>query len=495
MENATTLNFDNTYARLPERFFARLEPTPVRFPTLIKLNEKLAIYLGLDPTFLSTTDGIEILSGNRTPTGSEPLAMAYAGHQFGNWVPQLGDGRAILLGELLAKDRSRFDIQLKGSGRTPFSRMGDGRAVLGPVLREYIVSEAMHFLGIPTTRALAAVSTGEQITRENLLPGAILTRVAKSHIRVGTFQFFAARDDSEAVRALANYTIIRNFPDIEIDISPYQNLLKAVVSKQAELIARWQLIGFIHGVMNTDNTSIVGETIDYGPCAFMDFYHLDTVYSSIDQSGRYAFGNQPGIGYWNLGCFAQTLLPLINEDPEKALEQAQEILETYPNLYQENYLKGLCEKMGFSMKSKKDQKLAMELLGIMQENEADYTSTFRGLCSIVSDAGNGEASVRDLFNEPAQFDKWQLKWQQRLYEETESMLELSKKMRTVNPAFIPRNHIIEEAIEAAITREDFSLFHRSVEILSMPYEDQPGNEKYSVPPRSEQVVRATYCGT
>ena len=495
MEHPISFNFDNTYARLPERFFARLEPTPVRLPELIKLNEELAQYLGIDPEELRTVDGVRILSGSKNAKGAEPLAMAYAGHQFGSWVPQLGDGRAILLGELVASDGARFDLQLKGSGRTPFSRMGDGRAVLGPVLREYIVSEAMHCLGIPTTRALAAVSTGEGVVRENLLPGAILTRVAKSHVRVGTFQFFSARKDGDAIRALADYVIQRNFPDLKTGASPYHDLLREVVARQAKLVAKWQLVGFIHGVMNTDNTSVVGETIDYGPCAFMDFYHPDTVYSSIDQSGRYSFGNQPGIAYWNLGCFAQTLLPLLDEDSANALSQAEEILGTYPDLFQQSYLLALSKKMGLLKELDGDQKLGQDLLRLMEQNEADYTLTFRGLSPLGSGNGNANGSVRHLFKKPDQFDEWELRWRKRLSEESFSPAQREQFMKTVNPAFIPRNHLIEEAIKLAVDDNDFSEFHRLVEVLSNPYENQADTEKYAVPPRPEQIVRATFCGT
>ncbi|MGB8330728.1 MAG: YdiU family protein, partial [Polyangiales bacterium] len=375
--------FDNSYARLPERFFARVRPTKVSAPALIRLNESLALHLGLDPERLSAPRGIEVLVGNRVPEGAEPLATAYAGFQFGSWVPQLGDGRAILLGELIDRDGVRRDVQLKGAGPTPFSRNGDGRAGLGPVLREYIVSEAMAALGIPTTRSLAAVATGEQIIRETHLPGAVLTRVAQSHIRVGTFQFFAGRRDEDALRVLADHVIARHYPEASRADNPILALLGAVMERQAELIARWQLVGFIHGVMNTDNMSIAGETIDYGPCAFMDGYHPDTVYSSIDHRGRYAFGNQPSIAHWNLAGLANALLPLIADDPHAAVALATEVIQTFPGRFEHYYRAGLQRKLGLTEAREGDVPLARDLLIRMAENAADFTLTFRRLCDAV----------------------------------------------------------------------------------------------------------------
>ncbi|MBW2191346.1 MAG: YdiU family protein, partial [Deltaproteobacteria bacterium] len=380
MQDSTTHDllfpFDNSFARLPERFFARLPPTPVSEPRLIRLNESLATQLGLSPERLITSEGLEVLSGNRVPESAEPLAMAYAGFQFGNWVPQLGDGRAILLGELIDRDGVRRDVQLKGAGRTPFSRNGDGRAGLGPVLREYIISEAMAALGIATTRSLAAVTTGEQIMRETDQPGAVLTRVAQSHIRVGTFQFFAGRRDVEAVRLLADHVIARHYPEASQADNPIAALLGAVIERQAELIARWQLVGFIHGVMNTDNMSIAGETIDYGPCAFMDSYHPDTVYSSIDHRGRYAFGNQPSVALWNLGGLANALLPLIADDQEVAVAMATELIHTFPDRFEHFYRPGLQRKLGLTDVRDDDVALAQDLLTRMAENAADFTLTF-----------------------------------------------------------------------------------------------------------------------
>ena len=488
--------FDNSYARLPDRFFARLNPEPVSAPRLIRVNEDLAHLLQLDPGQLASPEGIEVLAGNRVPKGSDPLAMAYAGHQFGNWVPQLGDGRAILLGEVVGRDGIRRDIQLKGSGRTPFSRMGDGRAVLGPILREYIVAEGMAALGIPTTRALAAVLTGEKVAREKFLPGAVLTRVAQSHIRVGTFQFFAARRDDDALRLLADHVIERHYPDAANAERPYLALLANVIARQAELVARWQLIGFIHGVMNTDNMSIAGETIDYGPCAFMDTYHPATVYSSIDQMGRYAYANQPAIAHWNLAVLAQCLLPLLDADQERAIEQAQEIIDIFPGLYDEAYLTGLRAKLGLREKRDGDKELADDLLKRMAENEADYALTFRRLSDAATlQPTEADAAVRELFKDTNAFDEWAQVWRKRLAQEQHGEHERQASMRAVNPAFIPRNHLVAEVIEAAEDREDFRPFEELMSVLATPFEDKPDRERYTLPPQPGQVVRQTFCGT
>src|SRR5437773_3650770 len=371
--------FEHTYAALPANFFARVVPTPVASPRLIKLNRPLAIHLGLDPDRLASPEGTEILAGKRVPEGADPIAMAYAGHQFGHFVPQLGDGRAILLGEVIDQQGVRRDIQLKGSGRTPFSRGGDGRAALGPVLREYVVSEAMAALGIPTTRSLAAVITGETVARETLLPGALLTRVATSHIRVGTFQFFAARGDLEGLRLLADHVITRHYPEAAHSDRPYASLLELVTLRQAELIARWLLVGFIHGVMNTDNTSIAGETIDYSPCAFMDEYHPGKVFSSIDQQGRYSYANQPQIAMWNLARFAETLLPLIDEDQQQAIKEAENVLERFSARFQAAYSAGMRQKLGLHTEADGDLELASEFLRLLATNQVDFTLAFRRL--------------------------------------------------------------------------------------------------------------------
>src|ERR1700681_2903376 len=401
--------FENSYARLPDRFFARLRPTPVAAPRLVRLNKKLAWHLGLDPGKPAGREGVEILADNRVPKRGEPLAMAYAGHQFGTFVPQLGDGRAILLGEVIDRDGVRRDIQLKGSGPTPFSRQGDGRAALGPVLREYIVSEAMAALGIPTTRALAAVTPGETVWRETPLPGAVLTRVASSHIRVGTFQFFAARGDLDAIRRLADHVIARHYPEAVDAANRYRALLDLVISRQAALIAKWLLVGFIHGVMNTDNMSIAGETIDYGPCAFMDAYHPRAVYSSIDQMGRYAYGNQPDIAQWNLIRLAETLLPLLAEDPEAAIEEAQQAIGEFPKLFDAAYAAGLSRKLGLLEAQPNDISLAQDLLNRMAHSGADFTLVFRLLCDAAA-GPEGDTGVRMLFADSGAFDEWAARW-------------------------------------------------------------------------------------
>jgi serine/tyrosine/threonine adenylyltransferase len=485
--------FQNSYAALPANFFARVAPTPVDKPRLIKLNRPLALHLGLDPDQLETPEGAEILAGKILPAGAEPIAMAYAGHQFGQFVPQLGDGRAILLGEVIDGDGVRRDIQLKGSGPTPFSRRGDGRAALGPVLREYIVSEAMAAMGIPTTRSLAAVITGEHVVRETALPGAVLTRVAASHIRVGTFQYFAARGDTEAVRQLADHVIARHYPQLREDERPYHALLAAVIGRQAELVARWLLIGFIHGVMNTDNTSISGETIDYGPCAFMDQYNPATVFSSIDEYGRYAYANQPRIALWNLTRFAECLLPLFAGEQDKAVGEAQDILGGFADRFNEVYKAGLRKKLGLFTARDDDQLLAQALLDAMAAGKADFTLLFRRLSEA---AGNGDDSgARSLFEEPAGFDEWALRWRQRLADEPQSAAERARAMRAVNPAFIPRNHRIEAVIQAAVWNDDYAPFEQLLTVLANPYQDQPEYAAYADPPKPEERVCQTFCGT
>jgi Uncharacterized conserved protein len=482
---------DNSYARLPARFFARLAPTPVRAPKLVQLNEALAADLGLDVQRLSGPEGVAILSGNAVPSGSEPIAMAYAGHQFGQFVPQLGDGRAILLGEVIGRGGVRFDIQLKGSGRTPFSRNGDGRAALGPVLREYIVSEAMAALGIPTTRSLAAVTTGEGVMRETVLPGAILTRVAASHLRIGTFQYLAAWGDQDGVRLLADYAIARHYPACAAAPNPYQSLLNMVIERQAGLVARWLLVGFIHGVMNTDNTSISGETIDYGPCAFLDAYEPGKVFSSIDVRGRYAYDNQPRIAHWNLSRLAETLLPLLADSEEEAISVAQEALAAFAPKFEAAYAAGLCRKIGLQQVRPGDEDLAKDLLARLAANQADFTLTFRRLCDEATDP-EPQQSVRALFRDPTSFDEWRVRWRQRLAEEEG---DASVLMRTVNPMFIPRNHRVEEALAAATTSGDFAPFRTLLSVLAHPYDDQPGFEHYADPPTPDQVVTQTFCGT
>ncbi|WP_306046370.1 protein adenylyltransferase SelO family protein [Nioella sp. MMSF_3534] len=471
--------FDNSYARLPDRFFAALAPTPVRSPSLIKVNEDLARDLGLDPATLTTPEGVAILAGNTVPDGAAPLAQAYAGHQFGGWVPQLGDGRAVLLGEVIDRAGIRRDIQLKGSGPTPFSRRGDGRAWLGPVLREYIVSEAMHALGIPTTRALAAVETGEEVHRERVLPGAVLTRVASSHIRVGTFQFFAARGDEEALRALTDHVIARHYPDAETPL----DLLAAVVEAQARLIAKWMGVGFIHGVMNTDNMSIAGETIDYGPCAFMDAYHPDRVFSSIDRMGRYAYRKQPEIAVWNLAQFATALLPIMGMAHKEAIEVATRVIEGFADLFGAAWEAEFAAKLGLAQREEEDVALTYDLLMRMAKGKADFTRFFRGLSSDTPE------DARTEFTDPTQFDAWLPRWQARTMAEGRVA-----RMKAANPAFIPRNHRVEEAIAAAVSG-DYAPFERLTTVLARPYDDQPDHAELMAAPAPEEVVQATFCGT
>ncbi|MXN66296.1 YdiU family protein [Stappia sp. GBMRC 2046] len=490
----TIFPFDHSYAGLPERFYARLSPTAVTEPQLIRLNDSLARELGLDPAVLKSPAGVEMLAGNRVAEGSTPIAMAYAGHQFGTFVPQLGDGRAILLGEIVAADGARYDIQLKGSGRTPFSRGGDGRAWIGPVLREYIVSEAMHALGLPTTRALSAVKTGDRIMRETLLPGAILTRVAKSHIRVGTFEYFAARRDEEALRALADYAIARHYPHAKDAANPYRAFLDAVVEAQARLVARWMHVGFIHGVMNTDNTSISGETIDYGPCAFMDTYHPGKVFSSIDQMGRYAYANQPRIAYWNLSRLAQAMLPILGKNEEEAVATAQEAIDAFPDIYETAWLEGMRAKLGLSTAREEDRQLAYDLFEAMANAETDFTLTFRALSSLGAGDGTADDALRDLPGQKSALDEWIARWRARLGHESAGEDERKALMRSVNPAFIPRNHRVEEAIAAAMS-DDYGPFERLLAVLSDPYSDQPENAEYASPPKPEEVVHRTFCGT
>ena len=496
---AAPIPFANTYARLPQRFYARVDPTPVAAPRLIQLNTALAAALGIDPEALATPEGVAILAGNRIAAGSEPLAIAYAGHQFGHFVPALGDGRANLLGEVLARDIQRYDIQLKGSGPTPFSRRGDGRAALGPVLREYLVSEAMHALGVPTTRALAAVTTGQTVVRDTVQPGAIFTRVAASHIRVGTFQYFAARGDTDGVRTLADYAIARHYsqtagPDAAHAATPYRALLDAVVARQAALIAQWLCLGFIHGVMNTDNMAISGETIDYGPCAFMEAYDPDQVFSSIDVNGRYAYANQPRIALWNLTRLAECLLPLISEQQDQAIAEAQSALGDFSEKFDTAYQAGLRRKLGLFTARDEDAALAQDLLVAMSNNHADFTLTFRRLSDAAADPA-ADSEVRQLFEDPAAYDDWASRWRQRTGEEPQDPADRRIAMRAANPAFIARNHLVEAVIEAAVNRDDFAPFEELLAVLAEPYRDQPAFSGYADPPQPHQRVLQTFCGT
>lgn len=477
---------DNSYVRLPKKFFTIISPTPVKRPKWVIFNEKLAEELGLEVQTLQGEAGLEIFAGNRLPPGSAPLAQAYAGHQFG-YFTMLGDGRAVLLGEQLTPSGERYDIQLKGSGRTPYSRGGDGRAVLGPMLREYIISEAMHALGIPTTRSLAVVTTGEQVMRETEQPGAVLTRVAASHLRVGTFQYVANWCSTEEIKILADYTLKRHFPAAQDDDNPYLALLKEVIRRQSSLIAKWQLVGFIHGVMNTDNMTISGETIDYGPCAFMDIYNPATVFSSIDRTGRYAYGNQPVIGEWNLARFAESILPLLHQDEEKAVELAEEALSEYAELYEENWLSGMRAKLGIINSEPEDRDLIDRLLKLMEKYKADFTNTFRSLTLDRLDEG-------ELFLSP-EFAEWYNSWQARLERQEEKGEEVKALMKKSNPAIIPRNHRVEEALEAAVKDKDYCVMEKLLKVLAKPYAYSPDQEEYATLPEPSNTPYRTFCGT
>jgi serine/tyrosine/threonine adenylyltransferase len=479
------ISFDNSYARLPERFAARIAPSAAVAPRLIAFNAALAKQLGIDDPATDEQALARLFSGLDVPRGAEPLAMAYAGHQFGHFVPQLGDGRAILLGEVVGRDGVRYDIQLKGSGQTPFSRRGDGRAALGPVLREYIVSEAMAAMGVPTTRSLAATLTGADVHRETLLPGAVLTRVARSHLRVGTFQYFAARRDVEALRTLTDYALARHYPDRTEDDVPALGLLQSVIAAQARLIAHWMSIGFIHGVMNTDNMTISGDTIDYGPCAFMDAYHPNTVFSSIDEQGRYAFANQPRIAQWNLARLAETLLPLIDVDPEKAVAIATETLNGFGALFETAFLDRMRAKLGLNTAQPGDLDLVQGLLTAMTHGEADFTLTFRALAS-------GDAQRH--FNDPALFENWAPAWQARLATEGATPASRREIMNAANPWIIPRNHRIESVIQSAVAG-DFAPFHEMTAALADPYTERPEFASYTFAPQSHERVERTFCGT
>ncbi len=489
--------FQNTYARLPKQFHRRLPPTPVAAPELVRFNTVLGRDLGLDVEAVDEDRTAAILSGNEVPQGSVPIAMAYGGHQFGNWVPQLGDGRAILLGEVVAPSGRRFDVQLKGAGPTPFSRMGDGRAALGSVLREYLVSEAMASLGIPTTRALSVVTTGEPVFREAPLTGAVLTRVASSHVRVGTFQFFAARKDIASLRTLADYVIERHDPSAAASDHPYRAMLDGIVSRQASLVAAWMGVGFIHGVMNTDNTAVSGETIDYGPCAFMDTYHPDTVYSSIDHAGRYAYGNQPRIAHWNLGRMAEAILPILADDQQEALEAAQAAVDAFPDRYQAAWMAVMRRKLGLVDERDGDEDLVYVLLDAMAEGRADFTLAFRRLAEAPAEPASADdgASIRALFSTPDGIDAWLVRWRERLAGQACDDEARRALQRAANPAFIPRNHRVEEVLRAAEREGDFGPFDELLAVLEQPFDDQPGRAAWMAPPRPEEEVRQTFCGT
>ena len=488
------IDFNNSFVKLGENFFSPVNPTPVKSPQIVKINYELASELGLKINKLNENTLANLFSGNKIFSGSEPLAMAYAGHQFGHFVPQLGDGRAILLGEIIDTSNFRRDIQLKGSGITPFSRQGDGRAALGPVLREYILSEAMNALKIPTTRSLSIISTGEPVFREKAIPGAILTRVALGHIRTGTFQYFAARRDTKAISTLSDYVIGRHFPEIKDEPNSYLKFLEFVMDKYANLVAKWMNVGFIHGVMNTDNMAITCETIDYGPCAFMDNFNKTKVFSSIDQFARYSYGNQPSIAQWNLARLAETILPLIDSQSNNALELATEIIEKFTERFKNYWLGGMRLKLGLSKDNPEDETLIESLLEIMHKNEVDFTLTFRKLSIAVLKDGNDE-NLRIFFRNSKSFDNWLTKWRSRLSLEENNFEKISLLMKSVNPVIIPRNHRVEEVIQEAELNGDFAPFENLNNALSNPFDEIDEFKNYVTPPKPEEEVLKTFCGT
>lgn len=486
------LNFDNTYQRELEGMYAICSAERVAAPRLLKFNRALAEELGLDEATFDTAEAAAYFAGNKMLPGAAPIAQAYAGHQFGNFVPQLGDGRALLLGEVMTHNGQRRDIQLKGSGRTPFSRGGDGKAAIGPMLREYLMGEAMHHLGIPSTRALAVVATGESVRRETLLPGAVLTRVAASHIRIGTFEFFAARNDIEGLRRLADYTIRRHYP--ELIGQPYVEFLQAFVTCQAKLVASWMGVGFIHGVMNTDNMALSGETIDYGPCAFMEHYDPATVFSSIDRQGRYAFGNQPDIMQWNLARFAEALLHLLDDDADRAIRMATEVINSFSERYTEEWLALMRRKLGLVNAQADDVTLVQEWLEAMQTGRADYVLAWRNLACAAEYAPQKLRSV--FVGGTEKLDAWLPRWLARLEHEGRATAEVVADMRRENPYLIPRNHQVEYALEAASSRDDLAPFERLLEALQDPYTERAAASPYAVPASPEQTAAyRTFCGT
>ncbi len=490
--------FDNSYARLPDHLYSRVLPSPSEQPQLIRVNRGLAAELGIDPGWLASEAGIQMVAGNALPPGADSIAMAYAGHQFGSWNPQLGDGRAVLIGEILNPAGERFDIQLKGSGRTPYSRNGDGRAALGPILREYIVSEAMSGMNIPTTRTLMAVSTGMPVYRDGrTLPGAVLARVARSHIRIGTLELFAARRNEEALRALADHVIARHYPEAAQAEQPYLALFEGIARRQASLVAKWQSIGFIHGVMNTDNMLLSGETIDYGPCAFMDDFDPVTKYSSIDHAGRYAYRNQPAITHWNLACLAQALLPILGLEQEAAVEALKSILNDFAHHFEQAHQSELNQKLGLADSGAESRQLGADLFQLMAEQHCDFTLSFRRLAELANPETVSESSlgISSLFEFPDTFTPWLERWRSLAGVGSEAAKPRLAAMLNANPVYIPRNHRVEAVIKSAVDQADFGPFQQMVDVLKKPYEYQPGFDRYATPPLPEEIVQATFCGT
>ena len=492
------LNFENSFAKLPNHFYSNVRPAIVPDPEIVIHNSELSNLLNIDPNWIRSNEGIKCFSGLNLPESSNPLAMVYAGHQFGSWVPQLGDGRAILIGELIDKEGMRWDIQLKGSGRTPYSRSGDGKNTLGPVLREYLISEAMNSLGIPTTRSLAALKTGENIRRERFLPGAIITRVAKSHIRVGTFQYFASRGDVKALKILSDYIINRHFPELTKYENKYLELLKIIIYRQANLIAKWMSVGFIHGVMNTDNTSIIGDTIDYGPCAFMDVYKEGKVFSSIDTYKRYSYKNQPIIGQWNLSQLASSFLPIISNDSEKSLKMAQKEIDKFAIIYEKSWLKLMTKKLALASASKGDKELIKSLLKIMENDNLDYTLTLSSLSIVLKESNYLTMGKKPLcinhIDKSKSLNVWIKKWRKHIYKNNSDLVSLNL-LEKVNPSIIPRNHIVENALEDAIQNYDLTKFNSLLDVLKDPFNKDPKFDLYRNPPGEHEEVTKTFCGT
>ena len=483
--------FDDSFVRELEGLYVRWQGAPVAEPRLLELNDELAAELGLDPEALRVDGGVDVLAGKVVPDGASPVAQAYAGHQFGSYSPRLGDGRALLLGEVLDTDGRRRDLHLKGSGRTPFARGGDGKAVVGPMLREYVIGEGMHALGIPTSRALAVVATGEDIVRDAVLPGAVLARVAASHIRVGTFEYAAMNGGSEFVRRLADYSIARHHPRAVEAENPYRAFYEAVIDTQASLVAQWMLVGFIHGVMNTDNMAISGETIDYGPCAFMDAFDPAAVFSSIDHGGRYAYGNQPHVATWNLARLAEALLPVIDDDKDTAVATATDTLQTFPERFHRYWSAGMRAKLGLTEADDVTGALIDDLMRLLHEQAVDYTSSFRTLsASLRGDAVPAHA----LFAEPSALDAWADRWREQLAHEASDPFGTARAMDRVNPLYIARNNQVEEALAAA-TAGDLEPFQRLVDVLAHPFDERPGLESYAAPTPSSWGPYRTFCGT
>lgn len=488
------IKFDNSYSRMPDKFYSRVKSNSVNRPELIRVNRQLADELGIDVEWLVSDEGIGMMAGCVMPEGAEPIASVYAGHQFGHYVPRLGDGRAMLVGEIVTSGNSRFDIQLKGSGPTPYSRGGDGRSPLGPVLREYIVSEAMYYLGIPTTRALGAILTGEKVMRESELPGAILTRIARSHIRVGTHQYFAAYGDVESLVCLVDHVVDRHYPEVKESQEYVLEMLTSVIARQADLIAKWQLVGFVHGVMNTDNMLLSGETVDYGPCAFIDGYNEDAVYSSIDRGGRYSYRNQPGICNWNLACLAQALLPIVNVNKDKAVEGLEKVLGTFPDLYSRSYLKLARAKFGLTTEEIEDAELIQKFFDILGKEKDDFTLAFRRL-SDISMENDDAVNAGGLFQFSTRYYEWIARWRDRCGREDVTSQERQALMYGVNPIYVPRNHVVEKVIAEATDNVDYGPFNELVEVLKNPYLQRSGLEYYATPPTDDEIVSRTFCGT